>query len=78
MSTVNGWTNWETWNLFNWIANTEAPRPETEGDVEQVAAMLREQYLDGIDDMPQGFERDALTRTYEAVNWQELAEALTE
>lgn len=79
MSDYNGWTNWETWNLFNWMTNTEgAPVIDAEESVEQAADQLRDQHMDRLDDMPHGFERDALTRTYEAVNWQEIVEGLTE
>jgi hypothetical protein len=78
MSDYNGFTNWETWNLRNWMIN-EYPPAQPEGDTAQeIADNLREQHLDRVGDMPDGFERDALTATYEAVNWLELAETFTD
>jgi len=78
MSDYNGFTNWETWNLRNWMIN-EYPPVQPEGDTAQeMADNLREQHLDSVGDMPHGFERDALTATYEAVNWLELAETFVD
>jgi len=78
MSDYNGFTNWETWNLRNWLAN-ESPfhLPPGMGSAE-LADSLKEQHLNRVADMPQGFERDALTATYEAINWFELAETFTD
>ena len=79
MSECNGFTNWETWNLRNWILNTENHLViPADADTTAWADDLREQHLDRVDDMPHGFERDALTQTYEAVNWPELVESLKE
>ena len=78
MSDYNGFTNWETWNLRNWMKKrlpTSATRRRYRpGDGRQPSRAA----LDSVGDMPHGFERDALTATYEAVNWLELAETFTD
>ena len=83
MSNYNGWTNWETWNLNNWIQNDEITYHKWRDtarllEPQQLAYALQEDFDSYLDDMPNGWHRDALGQALSRVNWLEIAESLKE
>lgn len=58
--TYNGWTNRETWLVNVW------GNPESKQDVQDLRAMLEEQY----DGLPDGILKDMVD--LQAINWDEL------
>lgn len=71
----NGWTNKATWQMNLWHGYTFLNWSD-EGDSPITAAALRELVaeIEGIDDMPDGFAKDAALAAFHDVNWDELAE----
>lgn len=83
MSTYNGWTNHATWNLNNWVSNDEGTQgywqeQADQLDAKQLADALQEAMEQPLDDMAQGWHRDAVAMALAQVNWDELAAALKE
>lgn len=64
----NGWTNWDTWNAYNWLTESEGiynSAKRTTGPTE-----LRElfgEYISGQDDID-----------LDEVNWDEVYEGLSD
>lgn len=83
MSDYNGWRNWETWNLYNWLSNevslwcywTDVAKDES---VDILAHSLREAMEQPIDLMIHGWHRDLVTNSSARVDWEQLAKALKE
>lgn len=80
-NTYNGWTNWETWNVGLWIDNEYAIYKDRMADINHKLATWDAQkvrdfvtcwFEDGTPDM------DETDGGYDAVNWDELAEAWNE
>lgn len=67
---MNGWTNWETWNVGVHFDNDEGLYEEyqyfmrRERDAQDVERFVRELLPDGLPDMPD----------YDNVNWEEICE----
>ena len=83
MSNYNGWTNWETWNLNNWIQNDEGTynfwrEQAEEMDAQTLADALQQAHAEPLDDMPNGWHRDVIGQALSRVNWLEVAESLKE
>ena len=79
----NGWTNWETWNLSNWVQSDEDSynfwrEQAAELDVQTLADALQEDFDSYLDDMSAGWHKDALGQALSRVNWEEVAESLKE
>ena len=83
MSNYNGWTNWETWNLNNWINNDEDSYKFWRGQAEEMDAQtladaLQQAHDEPLDDMANGWHRDVIGQALSRVNWLEVAESLKE
>lgn len=83
MSDYNGWRNWETWNLYNWLSNEESSWEYWEEaakyeDTDTLAGSLRDAMEQPIDLMVHGWHRDVVTQCLSRVDWEQLAEALRE
>ena len=66
---MNGWTNWDTWEAYNWIGSTDES--------------LRLECLDQSANVIEGAASDVLKQhnseiDLSIVNWQEIAEAMEE
>ena len=64
----NGWTNWDTWNAYNWLTESEgvynsAKRTTGPGELRELFG----EYISGQD----GIDLDE-------VNWDEVYEGLTD
>ncbi len=73
--TYNGWKNWETWNLYNWLTCSEdAYRYAAGFDADELRDVVTEEApLDVA-----SWYTDVILAALGAVDWQELAEALAE
>jgi hypothetical protein len=71
----NGWTNHETWNINLWYGDIFADWQE-DGSYDMSAWALEEfsREMSGVEDMPDGFAKDAVLTALAEVNWDELAE----
>ena len=83
MSNYNGWENWETWNLNNWINNDEDSynfwrEQAEEMDAQTLADALQQEHSEPLDDMANGWHRDVIGQALSRVNWLEIAESLKE
>lgn len=83
MSDYNGWRNWETWNLYNWISNEEGSwryweQAAKHEERDTLACTLRDAMEQPIDLMDNGWHRDVVTNSLARVDWEQLAEALKE
>jgi hypothetical protein len=71
---MNGWTNWETWNIVTWIDNDESlnriMRQSARGNYKQFLSILSQF---GITKTP-----DGVSYTDPKVNQQEINNAYTE
>lgn len=79
--TYNGWANWETWNLYNWISSDEgtyeAARDVVRG-AEDPADALHQWIYDSMPELPASWYLDAILAAITAVDWREAAHALLE
>ena len=80
MDGYNGFTNWETWNTYNWITNVEGIYLEVR---HYSAAQLRdyvENYMlfAGIADDESSLRTDILSRALGAIDFDELAAAIAD
>jgi hypothetical protein len=71
----NGWTNHETWNVNLWYGDIFADWQE-DGSYDTGAAALESFVVEmsGVEEMPDGFAKDAALTALSHVNWDELAE----
>jgi hypothetical protein len=77
--TYNGWTNWETWNSYNWISSDpglwdmalDSMRCYDMNDIEDAAEQLRDEFFLIIQDLPDNIDPNE-------VDWKELAAAFME
>ena len=84
MSTYNGWTNYETWNLNLWMDGDEYLRElaqgagdlrEAEETVREYIEELAEMLFPGIfDGEKAAFVGDMFSASLREVNWVEIAE----
>ena len=65
MSTYNGWTNWDTWEAFNWLTNDYDLHKKFEAcaDADEVAELWK--YNCPTHDV-----------VFSEINWQEIAATL--
>ena len=84
MTTYNGWTNYETWNVKLWLDNDEGTYDEVRAMARRsrsaydLGQELREFVLDGMPDLGASMYADILGAALRDVNWQEIAEAYRE
>ncbi|MCP1393275.1 MAG: hypothetical protein J5I35_11060 [Methanothrix harundinacea] len=81
-SGYHGWTNYETWTLFNWISEGDYP------EVSELADKIADNYPlsveikrlieDKIPIEPRGFFYDIISMALNEVNFLEIAEAVRE
>ena len=65
----NGWTNWDTWNAYNWLTESEGPynmarRTTGPAELKQLFTELFQPTVDDID--------------VDEVNWDEVYESFNE
>lgn len=77
--TYNGYTNWETWNLYNWLTTDpstyKAARRAMAG-AQDPGAALRAWLYEDMPDIPASWWLDVMLAALDAVDWQEAAHAL--
>lgn len=71
----NGWTNWETWKLYDWATN-DCKELAAEHGAEHLALILKRNHEMMLEEIPKGWHRDVLSRAILKANWLELAEEL--
>jgi len=78
----NGWTNWETWSLFNWMTNDRYIQEywldvarECGEDTAFLANVLCEKYAEAMPEVS-GMWMDLLTSSFQEIYWFEIAESL--
>jgi len=76
---MNGWTNWETWNVALWLQNDSLPVLNEATDYAEDGPDALQGYVER-DYLPElaGLASDLVTNALAGVNWAEIAEALTE
>ena len=76
----NGWSNWETWNAYNWLTSDENTVREMEGLAErmerdQAAEIIEERLGSPLEEWPSGLYKDMVTASLSQVDYRELAQA---
>lgn len=72
----NGWANYETWAVFNWITNSgkECDIPD---DANKAADAIRAKIEEGAPEIP-GVYADLLGHAIKEIDFKEIANALLE
>lgn len=83
MGNYNGWTNWATWNSYNWLTSDENSVREMEDlaermDRDEAARVIEERLASPLEDWPAGLYKDMVTASLSQVDYRELAAAFTE
>ena len=84
MTTYNGWTNYETWNVKLWLDNEEGTYADTQHmargarDEWELADELKSYVEDMAPDLGASMFADLLGAALSEVNWQEIAAAYIE
>jgi hypothetical protein len=81
MTQYNGFSNWETWNLYNWIDVNDKRRNAAQDAMhgaESPAGALQEHVYNQMPDVEPSWWYDVLRMAVLEVNWQELADALAD
>ena len=84
MSTYNGWTNYETWNVKLWLDNEEGSQREVARMARRSASAydlgqaLRDMVTEDAPDLGASMYADLLGAALSEVNWLEIAEAYRE
>jgi hypothetical protein len=81
MSDFNGYANWETWNMVNWINSTEETYrywSERAGEMskEELAEELHLAMYPPVDEMECGWHKDVVTMALARVDWEEVTESI--
>ena len=81
----NGWTNWETWDAFNWMTADDGAQEMWErraraADPGEFAEALRLHFEAGVEKIqPEAsWFADVMLRAVQRVDWVEIAEHFTE
>ena len=80
MSDFNGWTNYETWNAYNWLTSDESTVREMERlaeskDQDDAASLIEYQLGAPLEEWPSGLYKDLVTASLGLINYRELAQA---
>lgn len=66
----NGWTNWDTWNVYNWLSSDERAY--------KAVCSYGKDELEPLEYFAKGFIPEDEEIDFDKVDWEEIQEALKE
>lgn len=72
----NGWTNYETWNINQWLDQIDYFADlDADSSVYDLAAEIKSYVEEGLPDLPAGMYQDLLSAAISECNFREIAES---